>query len=100
MTSSISSKSITDRDALRVLNAVPGFGNRRITQLIEYFGSAEDVLSAPARALSEAAGIPQAAVLNLKSFKVDEFLLADSKAVRENDARVVTVLDEEYPEQL
>lgn len=103
MKSSISSRTlpdITERNALRVLNAVAGFGSRRITILTEHFGSASLALAAPALELAMVAGIPQAAALNLKHFPCQDFLEKDDKAVVDNGARVVTCLDEEYPPQL
>lgn len=103
MKSSISSKAlpaIQERDALRALNAVAGFGNRRISRLIEHLGSAAAAFSAPCDEVSRIAGIPLAATLNLKHFPVDEFLESDNRALAANKARVVTLQDKEYPPQL
>jgi DNA processing protein len=101
MTSSTSFKNnLQESDALRVLNAVSGFGNRRISKLIQYFGSAVSILNLPSEELAAVSGIPHPAVLNLRHFPVDDFLARDDKAMDVFGARLVTVLDDEYPEHL
>lgn len=99
MTSFTSSK-LTERDAFRVLNAINGFGIKRIRQLMERFGSAADALRAPLREFLEFPGLPQATRVNLRSFNVEEFLQQDQAAALRAGARVVTFLDEDYPPSL
>jgi DNA processing protein len=46
------------------------------------------------------AGIPQAVALNLKYFPAEDFLVKDNDAIRRHGARVVTIIDADYPAQL
>ena len=99
MTSFTSSK-LTERDALIVLNAINGFGIKRIRQLIERFGSAADALRAPLREFLEFPGLPQATRVNLRSFSVEVFMERDGAGAIRAGARVVTFLDKDYPQSL
>ncbi len=99
MTSFTSSK-LTERDALIVLNAINGFGIKRIRQLIERFGGAADALRAPLREFLEFPGLPQTTRVNLRSFSVEEFLDRDRAAAVRAGARAITFLDKDYPQSL
>jgi DNA processing protein len=94
---SFTSFKYTERDALLILNAINGFGIKRIRRLIERFGSAAEALRAPVDALLDVKGLPQASRINLQSFSSEDFLKMDHAACEKFGARVVTFLDDEYP---
>ena len=82
------------------LAAVPGVGTRRLRSLLAAFGSAEAVLHASSRALSEVPDIgPQTAKAIRRCDAVDA---ADAQLLRAEQlgARLVTLWDDVYPERL
>lgn len=87
-------------DALLVLNAVPGLGPKRIRALIEYFGSAEKVLSASQEDLLSAGDVPEHAVLNLVHFSRDQFLGHEYDLLKSRGISVITMEDQRYPQHL
>lgn len=95
----ISSQSFpgSPRDALRVLNAVSGFTNRKIIRLLRHFGDPLAVFAADPVELERVAGVARAPVLNLLHFCSDEFLRRDNAALSANGASVLTWLDDDYP---
>ncbi len=97
---SFSSSTFTENEALAVLNGINGFGIKRISQLIERFGSASATLRAPVEALASFPELHQATRVNLQSFSAEKFLKKDDEACRKFGARRVTFLDEEYPARL
>lgn len=84
-------------DALRVLNAVSGFTNRKIIRLLRHFGDPLAVFSASPQQIERVAGVSSAAVVNLFHFCADEFIRKDNAALSVNNASVVTWMDERYP---
>ncbi len=99
MRSFVSSR-LSEKDALLVLNAINGFGFKRIRQLIARFGSASEALRAPIEEFINFPGIPQTSRDLIPRFHVQDFLKNDHKACVKFGARVVTFLDEEYPASL
>lgn len=82
------------------LSGLPQIGSRRYLSLIEYFGSARRVFECSRKELMESA------ILNLKLVdlivskrdmdKIDRYL----KKVKENDIKVYTIDEENYPQNL
>ena len=99
MRSFVSSR-LAEKDALLVLNAINGFGIKRIRQLIEQFGSAAQALQAPVDFFIRYPGIPQATRDLIPRFDTDAFLKKDHHACARFGARVVTFMDDDYPESL
>ncbi|MFH0753601.1 MAG: DNA-processing protein DprA [Candidatus Omnitrophota bacterium] len=99
MRSFISSK-LSEQDALLVLNAINGFGIKRIRQLIERFGSAAQALCESMDIFINYPGIPQASRALIPHFNVKDFLKKDHQACQRFGARVVTFMDEDYPASL
>jgi DNA processing protein len=91
---------LSEQDALLVLNAINGFGIKRIRQLIERFGSAAEAVHAPVEEFINFPGIPQASRELIPRFDAQAFLKKDHKACVKFGARVVTFWDAEYPESL
>jgi DNA processing protein len=84
-------------ESLLVLNAVDTFGSVRIKKLLDFFGSAENVLQADSRALSQAGFLTPAICQRLKEAKrrfdpAKEIALAQKKGVT-----ILTVYDAGYP---
>ena len=99
MRSFVSSK-LTEHDAILVLNAINGFGIKRIRTLIERFGSLAAALQAPLEAFMAFPGIPQASRINLQTFDAEKFLKNQYAACHAFGARTLTFLDEGYPSSL
>ncbi|MBF0331112.1 MAG: DNA-protecting protein DprA [Candidatus Omnitrophica bacterium] len=91
---------LSETDALLVLNAINGFGIKRIRQLIQRFGSAAEALHAPIDEFINYPGIPQASRDLIPRFDVQDFLKKDHGACSKFGARVVSILDEDYPASL
>ncbi|MCK5214795.1 MAG: DNA-processing protein DprA [Candidatus Omnitrophica bacterium] len=91
---------MTERDALIILNAVPGLGSVRIRQLIEYFGSAKAVLTLKESVLKKEKILPQNVIGKIIEFPQDKFLKNEYNLMDAYQVDVVTTFDEAYPEHL
>lgn len=92
-----------NRKKLRVLVAlsiIPGFGCRRVFNLIKQLEDPEEVFNLGKRKLRSVEGIGEASALSLLSFdewdKVDEII----KETDKNGSKIITLLDPEYPSLL
>lgn len=88
---------------LRVLNAlsiIPGFGCRRVFNLLKHLEDPEEIFSLSKRKLRTVEGIGEASALSLLSFddwdKVDEILEATEKS----GSKIITMADPDYPSLL
>ena len=72
-------------EALIILNAIPGLGNRRITKLIEYFKSPLEILSASEMGLIRAQVIPQSVVRSMTEFPKEKFLSEEKDLIQKNN---------------
>ncbi|MEI8011305.1 MAG: DNA-processing protein DprA [Candidatus Omnitrophota bacterium] len=91
---------LTEHDAILVLNAVSGFGIKRIRTLIERFGSLSAALQAPIEEFISFPGIPQASRINLQTFNAQAFLEKDRAACAAFGATALTFHDDHYPMSL
>jgi len=91
---------MTERQSLLILNAIPGLGNIRIRQLLEFFGSAQNVLKATYQQLMAIGALPKNVIHHLKSFKIDEFLKGEEKLLNENGLKFLVLSDSDYPQNL
>ncbi|MAO63593.1 MAG: DNA-protecting protein DprA [Balneola sp.] len=89
-----------NRKKLRVLVAlsiIPGFGCRRVFNLIRHVDEPEKIFSLSKRELRAVEGIGEASALSLLSFddwdKVDEIITQTEK----NGSEIITLVDPEYP---
>lgn len=83
------------------LNLIPGLGPLRIRRLIDFFGSAAKVLSACEEELSQIEGVGPAVAKNIVEFgKKTEKVDKELKLVSQNGVKIITYLDDEYPQQL
>ena len=69
---------MTERDALIILNAIPGITNLRIQKLIEHFGSANKVLALKAKDFIRENVLPEVCIRNICEFPRDTFLEKES----------------------
>ena len=90
----------TDRDALLILNAISGLGNRRTLQLIQHFGSPQSIFEAIGSGALRNLGFPEQLILNIESFDIESFLKTEEKSLVEHGVQVMTILDEDYPPRL
>ncbi len=91
---------LTPREALITLNLIPGLGSIRIQGLLEYFGTAELVLEAPVNLLTRAPRIGPALASTIADWRNCTNLRAELDCAAQHGVRVVTLLDEEYPDIL
>jgi DNA processing protein len=91
---------MTERDALIILNAVPGLGSVRIRQLIEYFGTAKAVLNLKERVLEKTKVLPQKVIREIIKFPQDKFLKNEYNLMNAHQVDVVTIFDKAYPDNL
>lgn len=89
-----------NRNALIILNAIPGLSNKNIVKLIAHFGSAQTVLDATAGALEESGCVTPLIAKRIKSFAGDDFLNREFKVLNQDNISIITYQDDEYPEQL
>ncbi len=88
------------REALITLNLIPGLGSIRIQALLEYFGSAELVLSAPANMLEQVNRIGAKMARAIANWRDCTNALAELECARNHGVRVITLMDDEYPQAL
>jgi len=89
-----------ERQAILILNAVPGLGNRGIQRLMDEFGLASRVLSAPREALQRIDLVPRETWQSIIDFPKDNFLLNEEKLMKKLAVRAITFWDQEYPASL
>ena len=91
---------LTAREALVTLNLVPGLGSVRIRSLLEFFGTAELALAAPVQLLSQAPRLGEKLAAAVADWRNCTNAQAELECAERMGARVVTFLDEEYPDAL
>ncbi len=79
------------------LRSVPLVGNVTYRRLLEHFGSPAKVLAASSEELSSVNGVGQAAVASIKAHDYRKAAEMESAAFLRSGARLVTLLDKEYP---
>lgn len=88
------------REALIVLNMIPGLGPVRIRALLDHFGSPELVLHARRELLERIPGIGSKVACALSMWRECTALNAELDLAERLGVRIVTVLDEAYPAML
>ena len=91
---------MNEKDALLVLNAIPGIGNSGIRKLLKRYGCAHKVLSLCETDLVVDPLISSKAIQNIFHFPKDKFLKAEYNLINKRQVRVITSLDHDYPESL
>ncbi len=91
---------LNPRDALVALNLIPGLGSVRIRALLEFFGSAELVLQAPANMLQQVPRVGSALAAAIADWRNCTNVEAELRLAEQFGARLITLTDAEYPEAL
>ena len=88
---------LSPTEALITLNLIPGLGSIRIQGLLEYFGTAELVLEAPAGLLENAPRIGAKLARIIADWRNSTNVHAELDCAAQHGVRVVTLLDDDYP---
>lgn len=88
---------LTPKEALITLNLIPGLGSMRIQALLEFFGSAELVLSAPANMLAMVPRIGPKLASIIADWRNCTNVKAELALAEQFKAKVITIIDEDYP---
>ena len=88
---------LSPTEALITLNLIPGLGSIRIQGLLEYFGTAELVLEAPASLLQQAPRIGPKLAQVITDWRNVTNVCAELDCAAQHGVRVVTLLDDDYP---
>ncbi len=91
---------LSPRDALVALNLIPGLGSVRIRALLEFFGSAELVLAAPANMLRQVPRVGDTLAAAIADWRNCTNVEAELRLAEQWGARIVTLTDTEYPAAL
>ncbi|HSV43183.1 MAG TPA: DNA-processing protein DprA [Candidatus Bathyarchaeia archaeon] len=88
---------MTEREALLCLNAVCGLGSVKIKRLCECFSNPCDVWRAGEQELRRVEGIGKEIAKNILSFDCRCFLKEELALVAQQQVRVITLVDADYP---
>lgn len=88
---------MTPQEAAITLNLIPGLGSIKIQRLLEFFGSPEIVLHAPARLLQEVKGIGNDLATSITSWKTTTNALKEIDLATQAKVSITTLFDPEYP---
>jgi len=91
---------LSPREALITLNLIPGLGSVRIQSLLEFFGSAELALAAPAQILEQVPRIGARLARAIAGWRDCTNVHAELACAAEHGVRIVTILDADYPAAL
>ncbi len=90
----------TTREALITLNLIPGLGSIRIQSLLEFFGSAELALAAPVSLLEQVPRLGSKLAAAVADWRNCTNTAAEIEAAEQYGVRIVTLLDDDYPQML
>jgi DNA processing protein len=82
------------------LKSVPEIGNLLFTRLVRFFGSPEQVLSAPGQALAQVEGITPRLAQALQRHRTPDWVLAQIDQATQKGYAIVTFHDDRYPSLL
>ncbi len=91
---------LSPRESLITLNLIPGLGSIRIQALLEFFGSAELVLSAPSNLLERVPRIGAKMAAAIANWRNCTNVHAEMDCAEHYGVRIVTLTDEDYPSAL
>ncbi len=91
---------LSPRDALITLNLIPGLGSIRIRSLLEFFGSAELVLEAPASMLRQVPRVGETLAAVIADWRNCTNVERELRLAEEWGVRLVTLTDANYPAAL
>lgn len=79
------------------LLSVPGVGPVRYRTLVERFGSPKEVLKAPIASLAEVPGMDRSTAEAIWSYRDEDFVESQLRAVERTGVKVLSLWDPEYP---
>ena len=91
---------MTEQEAYLVLNAIPGLGTVKTRQLIDFFGSAVDVLAQDEQGIIHQGSVAPPIATNIVHFSKDKFLSDEYNLLTLKGAGVITLADDNYPLRL
>ncbi len=91
---------MTERDACIVLNLLSGIGSSKFASLRQYFGSAAAALDASFDDLRRVPGIGGVLAEEISGWRVKARFDDEMSLCERGGARVITLVDKEYPPQL
>ncbi|MCD4780495.1 MAG: DNA-processing protein DprA [Candidatus Omnitrophica bacterium] len=91
---------MTERDALIIMNAVPGLGNRRIRKIRDVLGSLRRLFTLRQSELKGLTRLSDQLVENIIRFPKEKFLQKEYQALKKLHAEIITENDSIYPEIL
>jgi len=91
---------VTSREAYIALNMIDGVGPIRVRALLDRFGTAEAILSAPRPELMRAEGVGDEVARNIAGWRERVDLDAELARIEKAGVRIVTRDDAEYPNHL
>ncbi len=91
---------MSPRDALVALNLIPGLGSVRIRSLLEFFGSAELVLTAPENMLRQVPRVGATLAAAIADWRNCTNVEAELRLAEQWGVRLVTFTDADYPAAL
>lgn len=91
---------LAEQDAYIALNSLPGIGVNNFHNLLERFGSAADIFGANGSSLREVDGIGPKTADQIKSCRPQKTADSEKKKAEKKKARIITLLDEDYPANL
>jgi len=91
---------LMDREALLILNAIPGLTARRIRLLMQHFGGASRILHANRNDLSACGILPNPCMERLLTFDRDHFLQTETHLAAKQKIQIISFQDKEYPRSL
>ena len=91
---------MTTEEAYLILNLLPQIGSNRVQNLLEHFGSAQSVLSAPANEIRNVGGIGTDLARTIAGWEDTIDLARELRRIKEVGADIVTLESGDYPELL
>ena len=91
---------LSPQESLVTLNLIPGLGSMRIQALLEFFGSAEQVLHVPEQLLAQVPRIGPKLAAGIADWRNCTNARAELECAAQHGVRVVTLIDADYPEFL
>ena len=91
---------MTETEALLILNAVKGIGNRGTRELLKHYGSATKILSLNESDFYSGTNISAKVIENILHFSKDKFLETEYNLMRKQGVGVTTLWDDQYPDVL
>lgn len=85
------------REALIILNLIPGLGSVRIQSLLDFFGSAELALAAPIPMLQQVPKLGSKCAAAIADWRNCTNVSEEMRCAEQHGVRIVTLLDDDYP---